>query len=331
MTSPLIHEASRRLAVKSLLGGSLALPILHSPFGLMSSAAAQGYAGVQPGKDDLVHIPGASVQSIAMAEWDIPNDDSQRGARTLIAQGKEALEHAPATASRYEAKNYEFPSGTLRILTWKRGGPIIHQLTFSTEIFVLKGSATLSPLYGVPGNPVTVSAGDALYFPAGVLRNMKPTEDFVVIAALVATATENPKSGIIREKDATPRQTAQWEQDGKPMSATTPEEFAKAPAGAVKYTSKRYNFDGNSMRVSTFAKGGKSSVVVTSRSDVLMYCIKGRFRRTEGNEVFEFAAGDAMREKLGNPGFWEPLEESAYFATDAPVLPAAFASTMVGR
>jgi mannose-6-phosphate isomerase-like protein (cupin superfamily) len=302
------------------LVGVGALPFVGGSLGLISRAAAQGYTGVQAGQGDLVYIPGASVPSVAMAEWDIEDDDSRRGQRTLIVQGKAEVDKAPAAASRYEAKTFEFPTGTLRILRWKRGTPVVHQIGFATELFVLEGSATHMPLHGLSGKDVKIGAGDALYFPSGTIRNPKPAQDFVLIEAIVASATPNPKAGLIRQKDAEPRWTAQWMQDGKQMSVTTEAEFKKAPKEAARFTSKRYIWEGNSMRVSTWAAGGKTSVGTNGRVDALFYCIKGRLRRTEGKEVFVLAAGDCMREKIGNSGFWEPLEPSAYFATDAPLV-----------
>ena len=50
-------------------------------------------------------------------------------------------------------------------------------------------------------------------------------------------------------------------------------------------------------------------------------------RRQEGNQMLELSAGDALREKIGNPGWWEPLEDNSVFiATDAPVNPGVLPS-----
>ncbi len=313
-------KTTRRLAMQGLLGAG-ALPLIGRTFSPISPAMAQGYAGVTANQSEVVFMPGASVPSVAFAEWDIEDDESKRGARTLIAQGKEEADKAPRNASRYEAKTYDFPTGTLRVLRWKKGTPIIHQIGFATEVFVLEGSATLTPLYGIKQADVKMGAGDAFYFPSGTIRNPKPSQDFVIIEAIVGSSTPNPKGGVIRLKDAEPRWTAQWEEGGQFKTVTKKEEYAKAPKGAVKYTSKRYIWEGNSMRVSTWEKGGRTSVGTNGRVDVLFYCIKGRLRRTEGKEVFELAAGDCMREVKGYSGFWEPLEaDSAYFATDAPLI-----------
>ena len=52
-------------------------------------------------------------------------------------------------------------------------------------------------------------------------------------------------------------------------------------------------------------------------------------RRKEGDQVFEIVAGDATREKMGNSGYWEILEDSVFIATDAPVNPGIFSPTEI--
>jgi mannose-6-phosphate isomerase-like protein (cupin superfamily) len=176
---------------------------------------------------------------------------------------------------------------------------------------------------------VKVSAGDALYLPSGVLTNPKPAEETKLLLALVSNTGKKPKSMIVTGHGLAANETVQWQDAGKDMTATKPEEIKKAPKDAARFSTKRYVFDGNSIRVATFKKGGRTGTVTTGRTDVLMYIAKGRLRRKEGDQVFEAVAGDAIREKLGNPGYWEPLEESVFIATDAPMNPASLTPSMV--
>ena len=70
----------------------------------------------------------------------LPNGSSESGHGPFrIAGNKAAFEKAPPEAARAEAKLYDFPSGSLRTLTFKKGGPVMHQITFETEIYVLSG------------------------------------------------------------------------------------------------------------------------------------------------------------------------------------------------
>jgi quercetin dioxygenase-like cupin family protein len=262
-----------------------------------------------------------------MAEW---VDATAPTGANRIAASKEAYDKAPANASRYESKLFNFPSGSLRTLTFKKGAPVFHQITFEREIYVLRGSATLTPLKGHPGKPVQVSAGDALFLPSGVLINPMPKEDFVLVLAMVGSTTKFPKASIVPRQGATETLNVQWQKDGKEFTADNPDDAKKAPADAARFTTRRYVFDGNSIRVATLQKGGgRTNTFNNNRVDVLIYMAKGRMRRKEGDQVFEIVAGDATREKMGNSGYWEILEDSVFIATDAPVNPGIFSPTEI--
>ena len=179
---------------------------------------------------------------------------------------------------------------------------------------ILGGQNFLDPRSQI-GYPETVG---------GVLRNAKPTEDTILITFLVSNANKAPTGSIVSMKDVPLAPTAQWQIDGKEFTATTPKDYKKAPPHAASFQSRRYNGDGNSFRVATFKKGGKTNMATPARTDVLIYVISGRMLRKEGKETFEMKAGDATREMLRNPGMWEVLEDSVFIATDAPFNPAIF-------
>ena len=333
MTEPKSKKTSRRALFQGVVGAGavgLALPKIAQELGLdlgaVGTAQAQ-FLGGSKGDQDVVHIPAAKAQTLPMAEW----KDARAGTGSnRIAGTKASLERAPADASHYEAKLYNFPSGSLRVLTWKKGAPVIHQVTFETEIYVIQGSLTLTPLPGHSGKPSTVKAGDALFLPAGVLTNPKPSEDTILLQAFVASAQAKPKSKIVTAKEAQETLNLNWQEGGKEFTANKPEEIKKAPKTAARFTTKRYVFDGNSIRVANLKKGGRTNLVTNNRVDVLMYIAKGKIRRKEGNEMLELSAGDAIREKKGNAGWWEMVEDATFIATDAPLDPKAFAPTEVG-
>jgi len=270
---------------------------------------------------NTIHIASSSIESIPMAEWEVPNRPVDRPLppRIRIAEGEEAVALAPANATRYDAKEYIFPMGSLRVLTFKRdAGPVIHQITFETELFMLQGSASV----GVLGEQVLINAGDAVFLPSGVLRNDNPIKDTVVALFTVSNSADNPKSMVIRGNELQEMTIAQYVRDGEPVTAVRPEDLETAPEDAGVFDVKRYTFDGNSIRLAKLYKGGSTTPATNSRTDILIYISKGRMRRTEDGKVYEVVAGDAIREEFGKTGYWELLEESEFLATNMPFNPA---------
>ena len=322
---PTSSQGLNRRSALGVVSVGAALPLVAAP----NVALAQGTPAVARGQSEALFIAGKSVTPIPFAEWEAAATGAEAsGAPLRIVQGKDKVDKAPANAARYESKRYDFPSGSFRVLTFKKGGPVLHQIGLETEIQVLQGSVMLTPLFGVKSLSATLGASDAISMLGGTLRNPKPTEDTVLLLAQVAANKAGAKGSIVYGKDVVSAETVQWVADGKEMSARTPEEAKAAPANAARYVAKRYVFDGNSLRYVTLRKGDKTNTAVTSRTDVIIYVPKGRMRRIEGDQTFDMVAGDAVREKVGNPGHWEMLEDSVFIATDAPLLPATFAPTM---
>jgi quercetin dioxygenase-like cupin family protein len=286
---------------------------------LISSARAAGNAGAERGQGDLVHIPGTEAKTSMFAEWYDPQGAT---GPYRIAGNQGSCERAPkdGSVSHYEAKLFNFPSGSIRVLTWKKGVPVRHLITFETEIFVLKGVATIEPLLGSKTKPIKIAEGDALFMPAGYITNLKPTADFVLLTYLVGPTKSDAKFSLVHAKDAPISKSVTWEENGKIITANEPKDMKRAPKVAIRQSARRYDFDGNSIRVATFSTGGRTRSFKISRTDVIIYVPQGRFRRKEGNQMLEVSAGDAIREKIGDEGWWEPLEEnSVTIATDAPV------------
>jgi quercetin dioxygenase-like cupin family protein len=326
---------TRRSALQ-LAGGfgaaALLLPVMDRLRLFPQAAAETAVKAPTVAFTDIVYIPGSAAVTVPMAEWEGILGGAEAGvASSRVAIGKDVAK-APPTASHYESKTFQYPSGALRTLTFKKGEPVLHQVTFETSIYVVQGSVTLYPLYGHAGDPVTVNAGDALYMPSGMLKNPNPTEQTVLLLAQVGSTVPKPKKSVVLGNSATANPNLQWQEGGKDFSASKPEDIAKAPPNALKSAVKRLAFDGNSIRIASFKAGGKGNTFTITRTDVLIYIPQGRFRRTEGNQTFELKAGDTTREKIGNPGFWEPLEDdSVFIATDAPFDPAKISTIGIMR
>ena len=272
---------------------------------------------------DLIFIPAKNARELPMAEWDVVQTavGEQTGARVLIAEGGATFAGAarvPEGASKYTARAYKFPTGAARVLTFRKNdGPVIHQITFETELFMLQGSAEVT----VRGQKVRLNKGDAVFLPSGELRNMKPREDTVVLQFFVQSTSENPRASVVYAKDVTETPIAQWQaEDGTWQTARTPQDVRRAPSHAGVYYVKRYVFDGNSIRHARLKKGNRTAPA-TYNTDVIIFITKGRMIRHENGQTFEVVAGDALREVKGATGYWELLEDSEFIATDAPFDP----------
>lgn len=270
---------------------------------------------------DLIHIPRESAVVVPMAEWEVPNPNAgpETAPRIGSAAGQAAVDRAPDYATRYESRDYVFPMGMMRVLTFdKYAGPLVHQITFETQLFLLQGSGSV----GVGDQEEQIVAGDAVFLPSGVLRNPNPTEDTVVALFVVNNTAENPRSMVVRGADLSSTLIAQYMRDGEARTAVKEEDLEAAPADAGRFLLTRYAFDGNSIRKANLFKGGKTTPATNSNSDILIYLTKGRMRRIEDGVTYEVAAGDAIREEFGKTGYWELLEESEFLATNMPFDPS---------
>ena len=258
----------------------------------------------------LIHIKGSSLADVPMAAWEASGDIS-------TAIGQEGVDAAPDNASRYTAKNYVYPMGSLSVLSFAKGsGPVLHKITKATELYLLQGSASV----GVEGEPASIVAGDAVFLPDGVLRNDSPTEDTVVALFAVANTAEDPVGIVVRGAEQELMTIAQYVRDGEGQSAVKPEDRAEAPENSGVFDLKRFVFDGNSIRLAMLHQGGSTNSATNSRTDILIYISKGRMLRTEDGVEYEVVGGDVIREEFGKTGHWDLLEESEFLATDMPIV-----------
>jgi uncharacterized cupin superfamily protein len=266
-----------------------------------STANATSSPGVQTGGGDISHISADSAPSSAIAEW---YDSTQPpGNGFSIAATAASFAKAPVTASRYEAKLYAFPSGTLRTLSFKKDGPSFHLITFETILYVLSGTAILTPLDNHPGKPVTVRAGDALFLPSGVLSNPKPSEELVILQGFVERTVRNARKSVVTSKQAPTIDAVDWHVGNNILRAKT------------------YPFEGNTLRVITLSRA-RSARVTAGKADILLYVAQGKARRKEGDQTIQIGPGDCVRETAGGTASWEPLEETILVAIDARLDPA---------
>ena len=266
--------------------------------GVLVLSPALGAAQMDKPESNVVF--GRSVETVPMAEWEVIQQGraEQSGPRVLIAAGKADVDKAPAEASRYESKTFKFPSGQIRVLSFRKGGGgVTHQITFETEIYVVKGSATVD----VAGVSTELRAGDAVNLPSGILRSRpKAAEDTVIVAFTVGNTNTGAKAAVVRGK-------------------ATKAEAVKADPGAAKSWVQRYTFEGNSIRAARL-KGPGMTPTATPMGDVLIYLTSGRMKITVGDETQEVVAGDALREEAGKATHWDVLEESTFVATNAPAI-----------
>lgn len=331
MSSSSDIRATRREIALGALGATLGLPTLlgsaaQAAGTAAATAKAQTAAGdqlplhavrnaapVSPASD--FHVAGSTIEPLLLAEWEA---EGPMGKGVQIVWGQAAVDKAPASASRYQQKTYSFPTGTIRVLEFPAPGAMIHAITSETAIFMLRGSGSVE----VAGATVNLDAGDAVSYPSGVLRGNGPA---TVIAWTVTGTLNNEASRarVVRRADAIVMDSAEWDQDGKRMSARGAAELAAAPPDAIRLSVSRYEFPGNSIRVARNFKGGPTSPK-SSELDALIYITSGRMKFTQNGREVEVVPGDAIREIAGAAHFWYRLEDSSFVATSSlPVVPLA--------
>src|SRR4051812_17295933 len=83
-------------------------------------------------------IAGKSVAAVPMAAW-------EDGGKVRTASGKDAVAKAPKNAVRYEMKKVTFPTGTMRVLKFKKAdGGVLHPIGDETEMIVISGAADVT-------------------------------------------------------------------------------------------------------------------------------------------------------------------------------------------
>ena len=266
------------------------------------TALAPALAGAQNQTDASNVVYSKDVPIVPMAEWEIEQRGAaeQTGARILIAAGHDELAKAPANAARYDSQTFQFPGGNIRVLKFTRqNGGVLHQITTETQLYVIKGSATV----GVRGEQVAIGAGDVVNLPSGVLRSLPgKAVDTTILAYTVGSAMRDTKAGVIRAKDTPEAAIGAGEKSGV--------------AGAKVFV-RRYAYDGNSIRVARLTGKGQTTPA-TPKEDVLIFLLSGRMQITIGDEVKTVAAGDALREQMAKPTHWDVYENSSFIATNAP-------------
>jgi len=276
-------------------------------------------AGANAPPAQIVHLPARldsnvrfakDVPVVPMAEWSIEQKGAaeQTGARVLIAAGPAELGRAPPEAARYDSQTFRFPTGDIRVLTFRKAsGGVLHQVTTEKSLYVVKGSAVVD----VAGVATEIFAGDVVSLPGGVLRSRPgKAEDTTIVAFTVRDGAPNPKAAVLRGKDAKP---------------AVIKGGAKAGLGNTTVTVQRYPFDGNSIRAAKLAGKG-STAPVTPQVDALIYVLSGPMQITIGDEVKTVSAGDALREPVGLSTHWDVPQKGAFIATNGvPLSPPAAA------
>ena len=276
--------------------------------GLAVALVALPAAAIVAPKDQHI-FKGSSIPTEPVAAWEVKD---QNGTQVMVAQGKDAVGKAPANAVRYEMKSIEYPSGTIYEYTFKKAtGGVLHKIGAETELYVLKGSAEV----GVGDKREQLVTGDGVSIPSGALRSYGAPEDTVIIAWKVGSSVPNPKPMVVRGKDVKPQMTGEWDENGKVVRSETTEETEKrAPKDARRLLSKRYEFDGNSLRVAHLYKGANRAPAKTT-TDSLIYVTEGPIIFHQEKETMEVNPGDFIREEAGLTHIWEQVHDGGFVTT----------------
>jgi quercetin dioxygenase-like cupin family protein len=215
-------------------------------------------------------------------------------------------------ADGYNVKSFVFEPGTIKVITFDAAKPKAYPLTDEVQFYVLSGAVSTD----VSGASVELAAGDMATRPTGTIRPKAGAGATTVVAHKVRSSSSEPKPGVVRATEVQDGLAVQWMQDGKPMSATTEEAAKAAPAGAGRFIIRRYAFDGNSIRVVSLTKGGRTNSTAYQTYNII-YLTKGKMKRNVGDQSVEVKAGDAIVEQTGTTGYWDILEDSQFVSTTA--------------
>ena len=247
---------------------------------LMLSTAPVMAAEKAPALPAKFIVKGKSIQPVPMAAWEDANGKAQ------IATGKGQVAKAPAKAVKYSVKSVVWPSGTVKEITFSKGG-VFYPVTDETQIYVKAGSIKAN----IGGVPTVLKAGDVAVRPTGNLTTADKGETVLV--------TWNVDS-----------------LDGKKASTVVRGSDVKDPAKDAVVGVKRYEFPGNSIRVASMLKGSKNGPA-SAKTDSLIYLLKGHVSFHEGDETYDVVAGDFLWEEAGQTHGWEHLDGGTFVTTSA--------------
>lgn len=250
-------------------------------------------------------ISGESIEKIPRATWEVADS---AGSRIVSASGKEAVQQASESATRYSSKSYIFPTGTIMVLEFEKAqGGMLHAITEESALYVLEGEGSVD----VAGERVPIKQGDVVSYPSGALRGKA---DAVIVAWRVTGTTSKDESRpmVIKSSDATLRQLGYWPgPDGQRVVVTTAEDLRNAPPNAIRLEMKSYSFDGNSVTVTKNYRGGPTNKS-TGERDGLLYITSGKMRFFQDDIDVIAGPGDAIRETAGRYHNWIRLEDSSF-------------------
>ncbi len=214
-------------------------------------------------------------------------------------------------AARYQQKTYTFPTGSIRILEFKKdAGGVFHKVGDETAMRIMKGTAEVE----VDGKKVALKEGDVVQSPKGVVRSAGQPEDATILLWKVTGTQPNPPTKVYSfATDAVTSVSKEWDQDGKHVRASKPEELAAAPKDALELTIRRFNLDGNSVRAVHSTKGVTS--VSSGRIDALLYVVRGHATFVEDDKEYPVGPGDAIREAAGASHYWKRSEPHFEFVS----------------
>ncbi len=236
-----------------------------------------------PVSDDIYVMNDSSLPAIPMAAW-------QDGGAVKTAAGMSAAT-APAGAVRYTAKQVQWPTARVRVMSFdKDTGGVLHPITDETLLYVLSGSAEV----GVGDRVESITAGDVVSFPSGVLLNAGAAKDAKIVTWTAPSLTGEETPTLVRGADV-----------------------PEGGGGAIKL--KRYEFPGNSVRAVKLA-GGNSTNPNSAKTDSLIYVTSGPMTFHQNGQSFVVNEGDFIREIAGLMHNWTITSDSGFVTTSGKPL-----------
>jgi quercetin dioxygenase-like cupin family protein len=277
---------------------------------LAAASTAMAQPAIPPVADDsVIVIRNAERTRLVVFAW-------ERNGEWINAWPGDGRE-IPYDAARNQVKLFIFPTGSIRELIFEKGSRT-HPHPNKEDIFT----------YGVSGRRVQFvneqsfqnEPGDAAFHPVGVSHHGETLRTGIAMEfAFPGKLRPNPEAVWISGRTPARVAVAEWV-DGGRLQRAWDGAAAKAPAGAVKYEAKRYDFALAPLEEVHLAKGVKTPTGTRER-DLISYVLKGRVRVTVAGKSDVAVPGDAIRQAGGRPFSREALEDSVLVEVMAPPSP----------
>ena len=255
--------------------------------------------------DQQTVIRGSDVPLLTVYQWE------RNG--TMLHAWPDEKKVVPYDASVVSVKLYNFPTGQLRLLSYKAGVRSAWHL--NEDDIVMYNLAGMHQIEYVGDKVFDGRAGDATMHPGGMRHH---TETLSTASKVEFAFAPQGRSGVDLLADTgvgkTVQTLAETVVDGHRVV------HAASAGGAGVYTARTYAFPGYTLVEARYPRG-EQVALHENGAEKLAYVVSGRLRVTSGATSTEVGPGDLLRLAAGRPFAREALEDSVLLEVDGSRAP----------